>query len=142
MPRSLRGWSSEEKRWLFRPFSSGFRSGPGLQNAQGSDGQKAIWHREGKTPATGLVSGKGIAVTAVGAAGGIQAPYAMAAERAGEAVHHRTGSPEEIGAASLARDVPSLLTQPGNHTNGSETLQKGARRKLSGGMKRLEQSCA
>lgn len=59
-----------------------------------------------------------------------------AADRAGDVVHHRTASPEET-AASLALDMPSLLIQPGNRTNGSETPQKGAQRKLFGGMKRL-----
>ena len=60
---------------------------------------------------------------------------ATAVERAGEVVHHRTGCPEVIGAASLALDVPSLVIQHGNYTNGSGTVQKEAQRKLFGGMK-------
>lgn len=60
---------------------------------------------------------------------------ATAAEREGDEDHHHTGSPGEVRAARLALDVPSLVIQPGNRTNGSDTLQKQARRKLSGGAK-------
>lgn len=51
-----------------------------------------------------------------------------AAERAGKAVRYHTGSPEEMRAASLALDVPSLVIQPGNRTNG----QKHCKRKHGG----------